>query len=143
MKPTKNLAIGLALIASIVLSLAIVQSATAATNAKNPYCSGPKTITNADFGMTITLLQGECATLSLDPTLIWDTPKSSSNVVDVYDVPTFAPDQMWGLYAAHPGTAEITSTGRPHCDPGEICPKFVRLFEVKIRVVGYTAAAAT
>jgi len=142
MKPTKKLAIGVALVATMFALPFAVQPAAAATSTASPYCSDPTEITNADHGKTITLRAGQCATLSLDPEWVWDTPRSSSRAVLVYDVPTFVPDQTWGLKAGPGGTATISSTGRPDCDPGEVCPLIVRLFEVHIRIVPYGAAGA-
>ena len=137
MKPSKKLATGLALVATMFAFSIAVQPAAAATGAASPYCSDPTEITNADHGTTVTLRAGQCATLSLDPEWVWDTPRSSSRAVLVYDVPTFVPDQVWGLKAGPGGTAKITSTGRPDCDPGEVCPLIVRMFEVDIRIVPY------
>jgi predicted secreted protein len=128
----KKLVLGFACIATVV-SLGIVQPAAAATRAPMiPYC--PRTITNADNGKTIKMVKGSCATLQLDQDLVWKTPESSSDAVTVFDTETFAPDQAWGLRAVHRGDATITSTGRPKCAPGEVCPLFVRLFSVNIRV---------
>lgn len=141
MKPTKKLAIGVALVATTFAFSFAVQPAAAATSAASPYCSDATEITNADQGTTVTLHAGQCATLSLDPEWVWDTPRSSSRAVLVYDVPTFVPDQVWGLQAGPAGTAKITSTGRPDCDPGEVCPMIVRLFEVDIRIVPSSPAA--
>lgn len=137
MKPTKKLTLGCALVMSLLACLAIAQPASAATSAAKPYCADPKTITNEHHGTTVTMRQGQCATLSLDPDFIWETPKASNRNVKVYDVPTLVPDQTWGLYAARGGFTTITSTGRPDCDPGEICPLYLRLFEVKIRVLPF------
>jgi predicted secreted protein len=128
----KRLALGFACIATVA-SLGIVQPAGAATQAAIPDC--PRTITNADNGKTIKMLKGSCVTLQLDQNLTWTTPESSSDAVAVFDTETFAPDQAWGLRAVHRGDATITSTGRPNCAPGEICPLFVRLFSVNVRVV--------
>ena len=128
----KRLTLGFACIATVA-SLCIVAPAGAATRVPIPHC--PRTITNADNGKTIKMVEGSCATLQLDENLDWTTPESSSNAVSVFDIETFAPDQTWGLRAVHRGDATITSTGRPHCDPGEVCPLFVRLFSVNIRVV--------
>lgn len=134
MKPTKKLALGVALVATMFALPLVVQPAAAATSTASPYCSDPTVITNADHGRTVTIPANECATLSLDPEWVWDTPRSSSRAVLVYDVPTFVPDQIWGLQAGPGGTAKITSTGRPDCD-GPICPLIIRLFEVDIRIV--------
>jgi hypothetical protein len=124
---------------SALAGLAVAQPAAAAST-PTPFPDCPRTITNADNGRTITLLRGQCATLSLDPAEVWDTPHSSSAAVGVFDVPTFAPDQIWGLSAVRDGSATITSTGRPDCDPGEVCPLYIRSFRVDIRVVSYRAA---
>jgi predicted secreted protein len=128
----KRFALGFACIATVA-SLGIVQPAGAATRAAIPDC--PRTITNADNGKTIKMVKGSCATLQLDQDLVWSTPESSSRAVAVFDTETFAPDQAWGLRAVHRGDATITSTGRPNCVSGQVCPQFVRLFSVNIRVV--------
>jgi predicted secreted protein len=128
----KRLALGFACIATVA-SLGIVQPAGAATQAAIPGC--PRTITNADDGKTIKMVKGSCVTLQLDQNLTWTTPESSSDAVAVFDTETFAPDQAWGLRAVHRGDATITSTGRPNCAPGQVCPLFVRLFSVNVRVV--------
>jgi hypothetical protein len=130
----KKLALGIACIASLLIPLAIVQSASAATTTSIPGC--PRTITNTDNAATITLARGSCATLQLDKSLDWSVPQSSSSAVGVFDTESFAPDQQWGLSARHSGRATITSLGRPHCDPGQICPLFVVQFSVNIDVVG-------
>ncbi|MDP2711193.1 MAG: hypothetical protein Q8O56_08230 [Solirubrobacteraceae bacterium] len=140
MKPTKKLTL-CALVASLLACLAIAQPASAATSAASPYCSDPKTITNDDNGTTVTLRQGQCATLRLDPDFVWDTPKASNRNVKVYDIPTLVPDQTWGLLALGSGFTTITSSGAPDCDPGEICPPFLRLFEVKIQVLPFIGPA--
>jgi len=136
----RKLALGIACTASMLIALAVAQGAAAAPATAFPEC--PHTITNADNGATITLVQGSCATLSLDPALDWSTPTSSSTAIRVFDHETLAPDQQWGLGAVHRGTATVTSTGRPHCDPGQVCPLYVVLFTVHIRVIGPYAAAA-
>jgi predicted secreted protein len=129
----KRLVLGIACIAAMLIPVAIVAPATAATTTAIPYC--PQTITNADSGGAIKMLKGSCATLQLNPNLIWSTPKSSSTAVSVFDTETFAPDQTWGLRAVHGGDATITSTGRPNCLPGRACPQFIVLFSVHIHVV--------
>jgi predicted secreted protein len=128
----KRIALGLACIATVV-SLGVVQPAAAATRSPIPHC--PRTITNADNGSTIKMVKGSCLTLQLDPALVWATPESSSGAVEVFDTETFAPDQAWGLRAVHRGSATITSTGHVSCPPGEICPLFLKLFSVDVRVV--------
>jgi predicted secreted protein len=129
----KKLVLGIACIASMLIPLAAVQPAAAATTAI-PDC--PSTITNADNGATITMMQGACATLQLDPELSWSTPQSDSSAVSVFDTESFAPDQQWGLRADHSGDATITATGHPVCDPGRPCPMYVVTFSVHIHVVG-------
>jgi hypothetical protein len=129
----KRLIIGAACIASLLAALALAQTAAATTRTTIPNC--PRTITNKDNGKTIRMVQGSCATLKLDNSLVWTTPQSSSKAVSVFDTETFAPDQEWGLWAARPGDATITSTGRPNCKPGEVCPLFVVLFSVHVHVV--------
>ncbi len=123
----------LVLIGALLAGLCIAQPATAATPRSAPEC--PRTITNADQGKTVKLVAGTCATLSLDPDLIWTTPVSSSSAVKVTDIETFAPDSEWTLNAVHPGDATITASGRPNCKPGEVCPLFIVEFSVHIHVV--------
>jgi hypothetical protein len=125
---------------SILIPLAAVAPATAATSAPIPNC--PRQITNADNGATIAMVQGSCATLQLDEKLNWDVPKSSSSAVGVFDTETFVPDQAWGLRANHAGSATITSEGRPDCDPGEVCPLYIVTFTVHFKVVSPLAGAA-
>jgi hypothetical protein len=121
-------------LAALLIALAVAQPA-AAADVQTPYPGCPRMITNADNGTTITLTQGECATLSLDTKEVWKTPQSSSGAVRVFDIPTFVPDQKWALAADERGSATITSTGVPDCDPGEVCPMYIRLFTVHIDVV--------
>ncbi len=130
----------LALIGSLLAGLSIAQPAMAATPRPAPDC--PRTITNADQGKTIKLVAGTCATLSLNPDLIWTVPKSSSSAVEVTDVETFAPDTKWTLNAVHAGDATITASGRPNCKPDEVCPLFIVEFSVHIHVVNPYGARA-
>jgi hypothetical protein len=134
MRPVKTFALGVALIGSLLAVLCVAQPAMSATTAATRYC--PSTIDNADNGKTITLAAGTCATLSLQPNLVWTTPVSSSKAVTVTDTETFAPDSMWTLNAIHAGDATITSSGRPNCKPGQVCPLFIVEFSVHIHVVG-------
>lgn len=130
MKPMKTLAI----IGSLLAVICIAQPAMAATPTSAPDC--PRTIGNDDQGQTIKLVAGTCATLSLNPDLLWTTPVSSSSAVTVTDTETFAPDSVWTLNAIHEGDATITASGRPNCKPDEICPLFIVEFSVHIHVVG-------
>ena len=128
----KRIALALACVATVV-SLGVVEPAVAATRSAIPNC--PRTITNADNGSTIKMVKESCLTLQLDPNLVWTTPQSSSGAVEVFDTETFAPDEAWGLRAVYPGRATITSTGHVNCPPGQICPLFLKLFSVDVRVV--------
>jgi hypothetical protein len=132
-RPIRRMTVLLSL-AAMVIAVAAAQPA-AAAGGQTPYPGCPRMITNADDGTTITLVRGECATLSLDTQEVWKTPQSSSAAVRVFDIPTFVPDQMWALAADHDGSATITTTGVPDCDPGEVCPMYIRLFTVHIDVV--------
>jgi hypothetical protein len=134
MKPVKKFALGVALIGSLLAALCVAQPAMSATAAAAPPCS--RTIDNSDNGKTITMVAGTCATLSLQPDLVWTTPVSSSRAVAVTDTETFAPDSIWTLEAVHAGDATITSSGRPNCKPGQVCPLFIVEFSVHIHVVG-------
>jgi hypothetical protein len=133
MRPVKTFALGVALIGSLLACLCVAQPAMSATTAA-PYCA--RTIDNSDNGKTITMAAGTCATLSLQPDLVWETPVSSSKAVTVTDTETFAPDNIWTLNAVHAGDATITSSGRPNCKPGQVCPLFIVEFSVHIHVVG-------
>jgi hypothetical protein len=121
-------------LAAMLIAAAVAQPA-AAADGQTPYPGCPRMITNADSAGTITLVRGECATLSLDTKEVWKTPQSISGAVRVFDIPTFVPDQKWALAADDVGSATITTTGVPDCDPGEICPMYIRLFTVHIDVV--------
>jgi hypothetical protein len=130
----KKFALSAALIGSLLAALAIAQPAMSATATAARYC--PRTIDNADNGKTITMAAGTCATLSLKPDFVWKTPVSSSRAVAVTDTPTFVRDSKWTLNAVHPGDATITSSGRPDCKPGQVCPLIIMEFSVHIHVVG-------
>ena len=134
MRLVKTFALGVALIGSLLACLSIAQPAMSATATADRSCS--RTIDNADNGKTITMAAGTCATLSLQPDLVWKTPVSSSKAVTVTDIETFAPDAEWTLNAEHAGDATITSSGRPNCKPGQVCPLFIVEFTVHIHVVG-------
>jgi len=134
MKRPIRLITALCSLAALLIALAVAQPA-AAADVETPYPGCPRMITNADNGKTITLTRGECATLSLDTKEVWETPKSSSRAVRVFDIPTFVPDQKWALAAVVRGSATITSTGVPDCDPGVPCPLYIRTFTVHINVV--------
>ncbi len=129
MKRPIRLVTALTSLAAMLMTLAAAQPV-AAADVELPYPGCPRMITNADDGRTLTLAGGECATLSLDPKEIWDTPWASGRAVRVFDFPTFAPDQRWALAAGRRGSATITSTGVPNCDPGEPCPLYIRTFTV-------------
>jgi hypothetical protein len=133
MRPVKTFALAVALIGSLLAALCVAQPAVSATTAAR-HC--PKTIDNADNGKTIRMAAGTCATLSLQPDLVWSTPVSSSKAVSVTDIPTFVRDSIWTLNAVHAGDATITSSGRPDCKPGQVCPLFIVEFTVHIHVVG-------
>jgi hypothetical protein len=130
----KKYALSVALIGSLLAALAIAQPAMSATATADRYC--PRTIDNSYNGKTITMVAGTCATLSLQPDLVWTTPVSSSKAVTVTDIPTFVRDSIWTLNAVHAGDATITSSGRPDCKPGQVCPLFIVEFSVHIHVVG-------
>jgi hypothetical protein len=123
----------LALIGALLAGLCIAQPAMSATPKPAPDC--PRTIGDADHGKTIKLVAGTCATLSLNPDLIWTMPASSSSAVEVTDTETFAPDSKWTLNAVHPGDATITASGRPNCKEGQVCPLFIVEYSVHIHVV--------
>jgi hypothetical protein len=133
MRPVKTFALAVALIGSLLAALCVAQPAMSATTAAR-YC--PRTIDNSYNGKTITMTAGTCATLSLQPDLVWTTPVSSSKAVTVTDTETFAPDAKWTLNAVHRGDATITASGRPNCKPGQVCPLFIVEFSVHIHVVG-------
>jgi hypothetical protein len=124
----------MALVGALLASLCLAQPAMSATPRSARDC--PRTIGNEDQGTTVKMVAGTCATLSLNPELIWTTPVSSSSAVKVTDTETFAPDSMWTLNAIHAGDATITASGRPNCKPGQICPLFIVEFRVHIHVVG-------
>jgi hypothetical protein len=134
MKPVKTFALGVALIGSLLAALCVAQPAVSATTAAARDC--PRTIDNSYNGKTITMTAGTCVTLSLQPDLVWETPVSSSKAVSVTDIPTFVRDSIWTLNAVHAGDATITSSGRPDCKPGQVCPLFIVEFTVHIHVVG-------
>ena len=130
----------LVLVGSLLAALCIAQPAMSATPRPAPDC--PRTISNDNQGPTIKLVAGTCATLSLNPDLIWTTPVSNGPAVKVTDIETFAPDSTWMLNAVRPGDATITASGRPNCKPDEICPLFIVEFSVHIHVVKPYAARA-
>lgn len=127
-----------ALVGSLLAGLCIAQPAMSAPPKPAPDC--PRTVTNDNQGQTIKLVAGTCATLSLNPDLIWTMPKSSSSAVKVTDSETLAPDSTWTLTAGRPGDATITASGRPNCKLDEICPLFIVEFSVHIHVVKPYAA---
>jgi hypothetical protein len=129
-------------VTSINDAFAAPASTRASSSPSTDFPECPRTITDADNGATITLAEGTCATLSLDPDFVWSTPVSSGPAVRVFDHETFVADAQWGLRARQRGSATITATGRPDCDVGEVCPLFIRLFSVHIRVAGPHGAAA-
>jgi hypothetical protein len=130
----KKFALSVALIGSLLAALSIAQPAMAATATADRFC--PRTIDDADNGKTITMAAGTCATLSLQPELVWTFPVSSSKAVTVTDIPTFVRDSIWTINAVRAGGATITTSGRPDCKPGQVCPLFIVEFSVHIHVVG-------
>lgn len=134
-RPIRRTVTVLTSLAAMLIVVATAQPAASAAPAAGAYPDCPRVITNDDNGKTIALQRGQCATLSLDTKEIWETPNSSGDAVRVFDIPTFVPDQEWYLAADRRGSATITSTGVPDCDPGEVCPLYIRMFTVHIDVV--------
>ena len=108
----------------------LVQAASVA-----PACT---VITQADNGKTFLMTKQSCDLLVLADTrgIHWETPKVTGDSIHLEPLPIASPlaGQFWRIVPDDLGDSTITALGRPIC-PGPICPQYVVLFQVKIRVL--------
>ena len=65
----------------------------------------------------------------------WQVQPVDAAVLSVASTPPVAQGETKQLYrAAGPGTATISATSRPVCNPGQICPQFIRAWRVTVVV---------
>ncbi|MDE3077499.1 MAG: hypothetical protein KGJ86_18930, partial [Chloroflexota bacterium] len=84
------------------------------------------TITDADFGRTITVHMGAL--------LVQAYETSGLRWTDKYDPSVLQPAGTARLRAISHGQTLLASEGRPICEPGRPCPQFIRAFHVTIVV---------
>ncbi len=101
-----------------------------------PTATPAAVVTDADTGSTVQLAVGQQAALRLGGRLTWSEPQVSGGAVRLTPVDEVREQgyREWTISAAGRGTAKITSTGRPACSPGEMCPAVVQLFSVTVVV---------
>jgi len=95
-------------------------------------------ITQADSGKTFSMGLQSCDLLELTDTrgIHWETPAVSGDSVHLEPLPIASPvaGQFWRIVPDSLGDSTITALGRPICT-GPICPQYVVLFQVTIRVL--------
>jgi hypothetical protein len=132
MRRLATAAAGLGLLGpALAATTAGAQPAATARTATTAAARCPRVIRNTGSGR-VTLVDHACVTLRLGGGLVWSTPRSSNGHVRVGRA---AGTGAWYLTAAGPGTATITSGGRPNCAAGRACPAFIVLFRLSVRVV--------
>jgi hypothetical protein len=96
----------------------------------------PFVITQADTGGTFTLPAGSVAELHLGGGLSWSTPKATPPIVAFTQetVASGAGYQAWKITTTGHGTALVSATGGPTCQPGHVCAQYVILFRATIVV---------
>jgi hypothetical protein len=72
--------------------------------------------------------------------LRWSDPTVAGDAVRLVPIPSPQGSRSWQVVALHPGTATITSFGRPICTPGEPCPDFIVRFQIHIVVLASSTA---
>jgi hypothetical protein len=100
-----------------------------------PVCT---VITQADSGKTFVMTPQSCDLLELTDTngIHWDTPTVQGDSIHLEPLPIASPvaGQFWRIVADRLGDSTITSLGHPICTT-PVCPQYVVLFQVKIRVI--------
>jgi hypothetical protein len=91
-------------------------------------------ITQADSGRTFRLHLGRSETLRLSSAWVWSPPRPGSRAVELTPIMYFRDPGFtaWNVRARAPGTATISSVGKPACSP---CGLATRRFRVTV-VVG-------
>jgi hypothetical protein len=131
-------------VAALLLLSAVPGAAFAGTAATSAPDTGRTiTITQQDNGQTFNIQVGDRVVVKMGTTLDWTVDIEPPGIlVPVPGVGTLARG-VQGIYlAARPGTATLTATGRPICNPGQACPQFIQEVQVTI-VVGPPPPAAS
>jgi hypothetical protein len=123
------------LLLSVVLMMSTVGVGLAVAASMAPACT---IITQADNGKTFLMNKQSCDLLALTDTggIHWETPAVTGDSIHLEPLPIASPvaGQFWRIVADDLGDSTITALGRPICT-GPICPQYVVLFQVKIRVL--------
>jgi len=94
--------------------------ATSTVSTSTAPASTPLTVTQADNGSTIHLMQGERFTLAFGTGLTWHFMFEPDGII------TGSATAAGGNFeAAASGTATLRASGAPICDPGKACPQFI------------------
>lgn len=96
------------------------------------------TITDADEGKTFNVGVGTAVNLELatgsgmQPWVV--EPPNAAVLALAAAPPAPAGTVTQGYRAVAAGTARIMATERPTCNPGQVCPKFIRAFQATVIV---------
>jgi hypothetical protein len=108
----------------------------AGCGAARPAATPSTFVTEADSGRMLHLSMGQAAALRLSHRYAWSEPRADGNAVRIVrsaGVRSTAYDE-WTISAVGLGTATITSSGRPACTPGSICPAVILGFSLTVVV---------
>lgn len=118
-------------LAAALLAICLA-SCGAAPPAARPGATPSTVVTEADSGRTVHLSVGQAAALRLSHRYAWSEPRADGNAVRIVrsaGVRSTAYDE-WTISAVGQGATTITSSGRPACTPGSICPGFILAFSL-------------
>jgi hypothetical protein len=120
---------------------AVLAQPARSSNSLPPACAArPRAvcITRSDGDRTVSLGLGRTIVLVLaTPGGNWSAPSEiGTHVLSPLGAPSRSGGGVTVIYrAAQPGTTTLRALERPVCAPGRMCPQFVLLWQVRIRVL--------